>query len=163
HFGLALPASFALLGVGFALGRIYQSSVEHAFVGLIAGAAFILLLWLVRRMFYVRFQPQWGAIGGAIYLVTVVASVYALKTLHQLSTLTAFLAMAVASLAASAVLLFQIRPERIQASGDPSFGMVIADHWRYGRWSLATAAVSWIPLNVYYALLPAWIGLSGAG
>jgi O-antigen/teichoic acid export membrane protein len=114
-------------------------------------------------MFYVRFQPEWGVIGGLVYLGVVLAATETLKTLHYLSTFTAFLGMAAASLAASLALLIVIRPRRATVSGHPTFGAVMADHWRYGRWSMATAAISWFPLNVYYAILPLRIGLEGAG
>ena len=37
------------------------------------------------------------------------------------------------------------------------------DHWQYGRWSLASSGLSWIPGNLYYILIPAFAGLQAAG
>jgi O-antigen/teichoic acid export membrane protein len=41
--------------------------------------------------------------------------------------------------------------------------MVFSDHWHYGRWSVATASIIWFPGNIYYVLLPIWVGLEGSG
>ena len=38
-----------------------------------------------------------------------------------------------------------------------------SDHWRYGKWAMATAGVAWLPTNIYFVLLPAWVGLEQAG
>jgi O-antigen/teichoic acid export membrane protein len=163
HFLVMLPASLVLAAVGLGLGRIYDTSVERAFFGLVAGAAFMLLLWLVRRMFYVHVRPGRAVVAAAVYLGVAVAAVWTLEMMHRLSTFSAFLAMAAASLAASVISLAQLRPERHLALADPAFATVMTDHWRYGRWATATAVVNWLPLNIYYALLPAWIGLPAAG
>lgn len=163
HMLVMAPVSLILLSTGIILGRIYSATVEQAFLGLVAGSTFILFQWLVRRAFYVRLQPAWATVGGAVYLVAVLTSLYALRASDRLSTFTAFLAMAMASLLSSVLLLVRLSPGWTKSEISPSFTTVAADHWRYGRWSMASAAVSWFPLNVYYAVLPAWLGLEAAG
>jgi O-antigen/teichoic acid export membrane protein len=39
---------------------------------------------------------------------------------------------------------------------------VFGDHWGYGRWAIASEALTWIPGNIYYLLLPAWGGLEAS-
>jgi O-antigen/teichoic acid export membrane protein len=216
HFTLMLPSGLILVVAAFLLGRVYSTSVERAFLGLALAAPFILLLWLVRRAFYVRLQPAWAAAGGFFYLVFLLGFMSALWAGQRLSPVTAFLGMGVGALAVSVFLLFRFQPRRVAVGGvislvlllaliyllwlgsrslpvitflgmgaaalvvsiflllhlgptwtaepgNPSAAMVLADHWRYGRWSVATAGISWLPSNVYYVLLPNWFGLEGAG
>jgi len=216
HFTLMLPGGLILVAAAFLLGRVYSTSVERAFLGLALAAPFILLLWLVRRAFYVRLQPGWAAAGGSLYLVLLLGFMGVLWAGQRLSPVTAFLGMGVGALAVSVFLLFRFQPRRVAVGGvislvlllalvyllwlgsrplpvitflgmgavalvvsvflllrlgpswtaergNPSAAMVFADHWRYGRWSLATAGIGWLPSNVYYVLLPNWFGLEGAG
>ena len=163
HFRLMLPSVFILLGGSFLLGRVYSVSVQHAFLGLALAAPLILLLWLVRRGFYVRLQPAWPTIGGVFYLVFLVTVIYGLHVGGRLSPQTTFLGMGVIALAVSAFLLLRLNPSWVAAQGNPTAAMVVADHWRYGRWAMATGGMQWFPTNFYYALLAVWIGLEGSG
>jgi len=163
HFGVMVPASVLLFGATFVLRRLYSPSVEEALRGLLFAAAAILLFWLVRRVFYVLLQPGWGAISGALYFVLLLGSTGWLKYTGNLSTKTAFLAMGAAGLVASAIMLLRFVPEWRSRTGQAVFKEVCSDHWRYGRWALATALIGWFPGNVYYALLPAYLGLEGSG
>jgi O-antigen/teichoic acid export membrane protein len=86
-----------------------------------------------------------------------------LQRLEILSAASALGAMAATSLIVSAGCLYRFR----QISGEETTtskvrlksAPVIADHWRYGRWAALTAALVWIPANIYYVLLPERFGL----
>ena len=104
-----VPASLVLAGVALLLGRLYSPSVEHAFLGLAVAAGFILLLWLLRRVFYVTSQPGGATFGSATYCAVVLGCIYLLQATGRLSPWTAFLGMACASLAAGALLLLLLR------------------------------------------------------
>jgi len=67
HFVLMLPGAALLAAAALVLGRLYSPSVARAFLGLALAGPFILLLWLVRRAFYVQLRPGWAAAGGALY------------------------------------------------------------------------------------------------
>jgi len=163
HFRLMLPSSLLLLGGAFFLARRYSIEASDAFLGLLIGAAAILLFWLVRRAFYVLLQPAYGVLSGALYFVLLIGGVIALKLTNHLTIVTAFIAMGAAGLVASAIMLTRFVPAWRTAAHDPTLKDVTGDHWRYGRWALATALIGWFPGHIYYALLPAWLGLEGAG
>src|SRR5205085_4013273 len=59
-------------------------------------------------------------------------------------------------LLASSILF--VHPGGRHAQGLP-YSEVARDHWRYGRWAIASSAISWFPGSIYYLLLPAWLGL----
>ncbi len=163
HLALMAPASVILLGVAYGLKRLYPPEAQHAFLGLVLGATAILLFWLVRRTFYVVLDPARAAVGGGVYFLLIVASVCVLRLAGILSTFTAFLGMAFASLLASVLMLAFFLPVWKAGGDSPSFSAAARDHWRYGRWAMCTAAIGWFPGQVYYALLPARLGLEGPG
>jgi O-antigen/teichoic acid export membrane protein len=162
HWAVMLPASLLMLVVAVFLGRVYSRDAQDAFLGLVVGAGAILLFWIVRRVFYILLQPGWAVAGGALYLVAILGAVAALRTIGRLSSFTAFLGMAAASVITSMLLLARFFREPKEESGALTFSTVAVDHWRYGRWALGSAVISWFPGQVYYALLPAWLGLEGS-
>jgi O-antigen/teichoic acid export membrane protein len=163
HFILMVPGSLILVGTAFLIGRVYSTTTERAFLGLALAAPFILLLWLVRRACYVRLRPGWSAAGGFIYLIFLLGFMKALWAGQRLSLVTAFIGMGSGALIISLLLLLILGPSRTAQQGSPSAKVVFSDHWRYGRWSVATAGIIWFPGNIYYVLLPIWVGLEGAG
>ena len=160
HLVVMVPIAILLLGASFLLGRYYSSEVQHALAALALAGPLILLQWLLRRAFYVFLRPEWALVGGASYLVLLLGATFALREAGRLSPATAFLAMGFSSLLVSLLLLSRLRPQWRSPEG-PNASSVVGDHWRYGRWALGTAALSWVPGNLYYTLLPAWVGLEG--
>ena len=162
HFLIMIPGCAILYVVALALRRFYSSQAWTAFLGVAFAASAILLFWLVRRVFYVLLQPSWGVLSGALYLVFLLSAVFALQRTNHLSPTSAFLAMGAAGLLASFVLLLRFVPAWRLAPAGPRLQEAAVQHWRYGRWAMASAVIGWFPGHVYYALLPAWLGLEGA-
>ncbi len=163
HIALMLPGAALLAVTAFLLGWLYSPAVERAFLGLALAAPFILLLWLVRQAFYVQLRPGWAAAGGFLYLVFLSGFMTALWAGQRLSLVTGFIGMGLGALVVSLFLLLILGPSWTAERGNPSAKMVFSDHWRYGRWSSASAGIIWIPGNIYYVVLPIWVGLEGAG
>jgi O-antigen/teichoic acid export membrane protein len=163
HAAVLVPASAVLWIVAVALGRVYSPAARQACEGLVYGSAFILLFWLLRRVFYVLMRPGWGVLSSAIYFAALVGSAGALWFAHALTPFSAFLGMGLASLVASAILIGRVTEKSEGLGARVSFREIAGDHWKYGRWAVASAAVSWFPGHVYYSVLPVWLGLEGAG
>jgi O-antigen/teichoic acid export membrane protein len=161
HFALMLPGAALLAAAALLLGWVYSPTVGRAFLALALAGPFILLLWLLRRAFYVRLNPGWSAVSGGVYLAILLASILALRPAGRLTPATGFLAMAAASLITCLVLFVLLRPKL--ATESSAMRAVAADHWRYGKWAAATAAPSWFSSNIYFLVLPAWFGLEAAG
>lgn len=162
HWAVMLPVSVLLFGATLVLRQVYSQKAAAAFLGLVFGAGGILLFWLVRRVFYVLLRPAWGVAGGAVYFVLLLAAISALQFTGHLSTTTAFAGMGVAGLLASAILLARFFAVFSAEQHGPSLSETAREHWRYGRWAMATAIIGWFPGHVYYALLPAHLGLEGS-
>jgi O-antigen/teichoic acid export membrane protein len=125
----------------------------------------ILLAWLYRRACYVHGQPAMAASGGLLHLVIVIAGVVVLKALGALSVPGAFLVFGGAGLGASLWLAWRLK--RADAARNDHGALrgreVLISHWEYGRWSLMTGLISWASYNLYFFLLPAFVGLSATG
>lgn len=161
HVVLALLGGAVLAGTALLLGRLYSAEMERAFLALALVGPGVLLLWFLRRAFYVRLAPGWPLVGGAVYLLMLVACVVVLRLTGTLSPAKSFLAMGAAGLIASVPFFVLLRP---RIAVDPSMMRTIAaDHWRYGRWAAASVAPSWVSGNVYFVVLSASKGLAEAG
>jgi O-antigen/teichoic acid export membrane protein len=161
HFALMLSGAALLAAVAFLLGWLYSPAVERAFLALAIAGPFILLLGVLRRAFYVRLNPGGAAAGGGVYLLILLASTLTLRTAGRLTPATGFLAMAAASLITCVLLLALLRPTL--ATDSSAIRAVVADHWRYGKWVAAAAGPGWVTENIYFLVLPAWVGLAEAG
>jgi O-antigen/teichoic acid export membrane protein len=159
NLALLAAVSASMLAVSLLLGRMYSSSVQHAFAALAIAAPFIMLTWLGRGGFYARLQPGEAAVGGVFYFAIMVGVLYLLRLKNQLSPGTAFLAMGLAGLVSSLYLLVRLSSQSHQVSDEVTLRAVANNHWRYGKWAVASAVVAWFPDNIYYAVLPALSGL----
>lgn len=161
HVALTLPGSVLLLVIALLLGRFYSIIVARAFFALALGAPFILLLWLLRRAFYAKLTPLWAAVSGVAYLVIFVTSITVLRVSSLLSPSTALLCMAGASFVTSILLLLKLRPKF--AMDAKMFRAIGREHWNYGKWVAAGAGPNWVTDNIYFIVLPAWLGLAHVG
>jgi O-antigen/teichoic acid export membrane protein len=162
HWWVTGIISLPLAMTAFVLWQLGHDELVQAIVGLTLASPLILFMWLVRRAFYVPSLPQWAAVGGALYLGLMLAGMYGLYRQHWLSTASALSMMGIASLAVSLWLSTILRPHWYITGASPPLDTVYADHWDYGCWAIAVAAVTWVPWTLHYTLLAAWVGLEGS-
>lgn len=163
HWRLAALLGVFLLLVGVGAWVVGKKSVGSAVVALALACPFILLQWLMRRACYVRGEPRLAALAGAGYAVLVILGASLLAGWGLLSAAFAFGLMGLASFSAALWLAGRLEVRVAPtAKGDPLMAPR-KEHWEYGRWGLAAAAINWVPANVYFVLLPIWGGLAAAG
>jgi len=153
---------FAAAALGFEL--VSSHTLAAALLGVAIAGPLILFSWLMRRACLSRFEPRWSATGGAFYLLVLVAGCLLLRLTRLLSPFSALVLWGVAGL--SSGLWIQRRLRAVASGGEGaalSRGEVFDDHWRYGRWAVASSGLSWIPGQLYYILLPSFAGLQAAG
>jgi O-antigen/teichoic acid export membrane protein len=162
HLGFAAIGSLALLSVGLVFALWDSRALSLVMFALAAAGPFILLLWLMRRACYARLEPRLAASGGAWYMLLMLAGTFVLYQGEDLSAASAVGVMGISSLAVSLWLAVRLGVRRPPLRGGKLLRECLEDHWRYGRWSVANQALNWIPMNIYYIVLPIWGGL-GAG
>jgi O-antigen/teichoic acid export membrane protein len=147
-----------VVSVGFALSGL--SSLSVVMLALAFAGPFILLLWLMRRMCYARLEPRLAASGGAWYMILMLVGAYILYSQEWLSAASALGVMAFSGMITSLWLAVRVRVKLPPLRGSDLVRDAFADHWRYGRWSVGNQALNWVPMNIYYVILPAWGGLA---
>ena len=159
HWGICAMIS-AALAAGGAVVIFWGSRISGlGLLGYAIAAPLVLLLWLVRRDFYVWSHPRLAARAGAIYMVGMFAILYALYRIGILSSFTAPLAAAGASTLAIAGST-GTRLLRLWSSWlDEFLWEVAAEHWHYGRWAVLTGVVGWARGMLYYLIVPVLVGL----
>jgi O-antigen/teichoic acid export membrane protein len=152
HWKLVTAIGLITAIVAASLSHFGIGELANAFWGLSLGMPAILLLWLFRRIFYIVFSPMYSAQGGLAYGVLSLSMVYAFHTWEYLTPLSAFIAIALASLIVSLAFHFLLSSRlHDQAMARPA--RIEGEHWRYGRWILPSALITWIPGNAAYFIL----------
>jgi O-antigen/teichoic acid export membrane protein len=159
---ISVLLSVTMLAAAVVLGRLYSPAVEHAFAALALAGPIVLTTWLGRGGFYARLRLGTVAVAGALYFSTMMAGLAVLRNFDRLSPVTAFLAMGAAAVVANVFLFLRHGLSSSELHGGPTMSSVVNDHWRYGRWAMASAAVAWLPENIYYLVLPVRSGLEAA-
>lgn len=162
HWVLTLASSLLLVAAGAVAWAWGGLALARALVGLGVTAPFLLLPWLLRRACYVRLEPGLAAAGGGVYLGAVVTGLALLSARAMLSVPAALGVMGGASLLAGAWLAFRLRVRLALGTSPETRRDALRQHWDYGRWSMATLALSWVPSNIYYLVLPAHRGLEAS-
>lgn len=163
HWGVVIFGSLLLGVCGWAIGVFGSKALATALLGFALAGPAILLLWFMRRACYIRLEPHLAASGGLVYLVLMGSGLFELSRHVRLSMPAALWVMGGASLIASIWLAARLRLSVRPAAATAVAREALRDHWEYGRWSVATMTLIWIPGNVHYLLLPLWRGLGASG
>jgi O-antigen/teichoic acid export membrane protein len=159
HWGVAALGGL-LLGLAGLLVRAFgPPALSSALLGFALASPLILLLWFMRRACYIRLEPHLAASGGFVYLILMLIGLLALYRFSAFAMVPAIGVMALASLIASLWLASRLCVSVSPSAANALAWQALRDHWGYGRWSVATMALGWVPGNVYYLLLPLWQGL----
>lgn len=169
HWALTAIGSLLLGSAGLVARFKGHDQLAQAFFGLAVATPFSLLMWLARRAAYLRFQSRLACTASAINLVMLLSGLIALATLHMVSIFSALAMMGVCSLVSGVWLLKGLRrligSQRstvVDAEAGVELKQVAADHWRYGRWSTATALVMWVPLNFFFVVLSVYVNFEAS-
>jgi O-antigen/teichoic acid export membrane protein len=164
HVGLSLAMAFGLFAAAAVISKLGPaSSLPGALVAAAFAAPMVLLLWLVKRTFYLRLSPAPSAVGAILYCLLILGGLAFLYQHNRISTFSAFLLMGLGSLCTSILLLAYLAWRLAPSQNAPSLGDTWRRHWHYGRWALGANAMMWVPINAFYPLLSKFSGMAEAG
>jgi len=164
HVGVSLVMVFGLFVSAAVISKLGQANgLPGALVGVALAAPTVLLLWLVKRTFYLKLSPAPSAGAAILYCALVMGGLAFLYRHHQISPLSAFLLMGLGSLCTSILLLAYLGSRLLPDQNAPSLAETWRRHWRYGRWALGANAMMWVPINAFYPLLSRFSGMAEAG
>jgi len=154
HLLITFAASVALVALALVLGWAGEAALRTATLGLAAALVPLLSGSLLRRLCYAYMRPGIAALGGGLNLLAVLVGVVLLSRTALLTPFSAFLVMAagacVLTLGAGFWLRLPLRPHR----PSPTWRRVLREHWVFGRSAVPAAILAWIPVHVYYLVLP---------
>ncbi len=157
HFVLAFFLT-GLVVAGIAVLHYFTAdrALTSALWGVCIATPLILFFWLCRRAAYIKLAPGLAARGASAYCFVLICLLLLIKRVGWLSGFTAFLIQSLAATAAAILLLASLRSQLDSQSG-PSSSAVVRQHWRYGRWVVATQFVYWLSGNAYYVVVAAFL------
>lgn len=160
HVGLHVLTSVATGGV-LALAALgvwlAGSGAWRSLLALAVAAPFVLLLWLLRRAFYMELTPRGAVAGDAVYFAGTLAGLYVLHTTGHLNAERGVLAMGLGAAAGCVVMLVALRPDL--RGGDIGWRELGVRHWEYGRWSALAQGLFWASGQILIMLIPLVLGL----
>ena len=149
-------------GVTLSLG--HAKALPGALVGIAIAAPTVLLLWVAKRVFYLKLSPAPSAAAAILYsILTMGGLAVVYEHSHGLSPLAAFLLMGFGGLGASLALLVYLRRKLPKTTEAPGLREIWGRHWEYGRWALAANTMMWVPINAFYPILSKFSGMAEAG
>jgi O-antigen/teichoic acid export membrane protein len=164
HLALSLTIGVALGTYAWIVdkpGRL--DGLPAALVGIALAGPCILLLQIGRRAFYWELTPGLAVAATLLYCVLVVSGLIILYRLALLTSFTALLLMGTAALLASAFQLIRLQRALKPATTATTLHEVWSQHWKYGRWAIASSLAIWIPGNIYFILLGSFSGMAKVG
>ncbi len=163
HWRFVAFAGVLIGTVGFLCWLRGAVILSSSLAALAVVTPFLLLLWLLRGMCYARGEHiVLAAWGSGLYLILMGAGIAYLSWHHWLSPTSGIYLMGGASGLVSIWLSIRLGVHWRGTNSAQLRHEVIAQHWRYGRWSIMTYACVWIPENLFYLLLSFWGGLGAS-
>jgi len=161
NFGLSIGIS-VFLALVIVLYRMVTGNtlVSSALWGMCAAYMIpTLTFWLCRRLAYLQFRPDIAIRGSSIYALLVLGVLYWSRRADWLSPVSVFVIQGAGALVASVVLVWGALPKKGVAQQALPLFAVLNDHWRYGKWVLATSVGYWLTTAAYYLFVGVFLPL----
>jgi len=154
----------ASLGIATAALAVSDASLRRAFYGLAVSLPFLLLLWLLRRLCYVKAGPAAALFSSAVYAPLLMGGLFLLRHWAEPSPCGALLVMAAASVAASATVWSGLGLDGARSGiRTAELGELARTHWQYGKWLSATSVLNLGVTQLQTFLIAGCLGLAAAG
>lgn len=163
HWPVSAALSGLLLLIGAATWVLGTSVLGTAFAGAAFAAPGLIFLQFARRACYLHGDLRPAVAGGALYLLLTLIGLWALSVSDWLAPFQAFLLIGLAGFGIGAGILRRHGVRVAGAGQHPALRPVALEHWKYGRWVIASTLASWVPGNLYFLVLPVTTGLEAAG
>jgi O-antigen/teichoic acid export membrane protein len=156
------------LGV-FAFGvlRGDQLELQRALIAMALASPFMNLAQLLRRLCYSLWTPREAAFGALLYLILVGGLIALLAATGRLGLESAYAALGVSSVIACGGWLWRVAITRDEAAelqaGTLTLGAMTRAHFSFARYGVGSALLGWIPMNVWYLVLPLVAGQAKLG
>jgi len=163
HFIVTAILGILVIIVSFALNywQFGEFLFSQALLGVGMFLPMTLLMWIVRRSYYLLKRPSSALFATVVYSVCLLAGAFLLQS-HVKSLFWWFALMGIASFVGSLAMLFD-RIGRLDFGRLPEWKPILMDQWFFGRWiALATVFYS-IGSQIQIFLAASLLGFEAAG
>lgn len=168
HGVLTGGCAVAVVSVALVVWRVAPTST---LAGALAGSGlalpFLLFLFLVRRVCYVRQRPVSATLGSGCCFLVVLVGLYGLRHFGWASPFFVFLLVGAASLVGSCLVLRELNLGILRKACPSDKGIawssVLAESWAYGRWLVGSTILYSVSGQVQMFLAAGFLGLGSAG
>lgn len=137
-----------------------DSLVDECLLPLVITTPVVLVMWMVRTLWYVRMSPGQAAIGSALYFALLVVGVALVEWFSVVTPAAGLWVMGGAALIAGTRQLLLLRPDWRHPLPQQE---VWQSFWSIGRWEMAIAMAAWLPANLCYPVTASLLGDAQAG
>lgn len=163
HWVLSLLLSIFILIAAWGFQEAGSYLIATNLLAMAIVAPFILLQWSLRKAFYIVSKIHHAASGGFFYIVLMIGGIFLFRELGILSSVMGFFVMGLTSLITCLWFMYLLKPQLIKEVPEIKISTIIKEHFSYGKWALPTKILMWITSNVYYTVLPIFVGLAASG
>ncbi len=141
-----------------------QPDLQLAFLGISLGQGALMIMWLVRRLYYTRNQVASLMKLTAMYAILQVVILYGLHAVGLLTPFSAYLGPAVGTLFVGMLgLLLLGKPVVDSTLGILSSTDILVENWRYGNWLTLAAILNWMSNYAYFLIVGIVLSIEETG
>lgn len=128
-------------------------------IGLVVILPIILLSYILKKMNYVELEPKISAISGGLYFLLIIFIIFLIMVGFISTGLVAFLFSGIAH---SLIVVYLAKKNKLRFNkyNISDIKNIIKEHLLYGKWSLLSNFLYWIPGNIFFFLLPTFYSFS---
>jgi hypothetical protein len=162
HFLLSVLASLVMAGVASVVIVVdfEPQSVALALFGNIISLAFVLLIWLVHRIFYILQQPGWAVLSNFLFFIGSTGGVFVFYRQSLLSPFNEYQTSGLAAVVGSTIPLLLNR-RWLQASKNLRFDLreLLLEQWQIGKWRTGASLLAHTYGQIQTFFTAAFLGL----
>ncbi|MCM8808256.1 MAG: hypothetical protein NC926_10030 [Candidatus Omnitrophica bacterium] len=153
-----------IIAISLIIFFLFSNSIlRESLIGLIIVIPGVLLLNIIRRVFYIELKPQKAVLYSSAYFFLVLSIILILKYQEILTVFSSLSVMGGSALMLGLIFVktFKIEKQNIvnNIKSEVSFKKVVKEHFGYARWAVGAYILNWISSNIYFVVLPIFTSL----
>lgn len=162
HWVFTGLASLVVSGIGLIMIYLDAQFLGSSLLTLAICLPLMLLIWLMRRIFYVLRCPKMAFLGSIFYSIFILVSILFCIQTNRISVNATFVVLGIGSVLTSVGLLFVLHRRLLNTDDTVPPPTILNDHWKFGSWNSLAAAVFWISGGMVTIVVAGFLGLAAS-
>lgn len=162
HWVFTGLGSLVVSGIGLIMIYLDEQFLGYSLLALAFCLPLMLLIWLMRRIFYVLQWPKIAFLGSIFYSIFILVAILFCIQTNRISVSATFVVLGIGSVLISFGLLVVLH-RRLQDTGETAITpTILNDHWKFGSWNSLAATVFWISGGMVTIVVAGFLGLAAS-